>query len=177
MRRSIFATSLLAAAFVAAAPLGQAASQVDLQDADLQNLDGEPLSRIPVGTTVSLVAELVNKGTDSFSGTVNVVFHVTNAGTGYNFEKTVTKDITLAPNNRTNVTYEWAAETAGNHTLDVTLQGMAATPFKVFFVASKTEVVRGSLVERVLDSAWFYAAFLVVLVLYVAVVRVRKPGP
>lgn len=159
-----------------------AAADMIVTRVDAKTLDGESLGRIQVNERFQFVFQVNNTGTTTFTGDLLFDFDIISHKypTEFHVNETVSyPNLTVAAGASVNLSYELVPTKLGTHTLRISVKatpGTAASQFDpVEFTVAKTQVIKTSLLERLLEYGWFYALFLGLLVLYVAVVRVRRP--
>jgi len=176
MRRPILlAAFVVAAAFTLSVPLAAAAARMSVVDADVVNEDGVELTRVQLQSIVRLQARVENVGDAAHNGSLAVVFDVRSDDGLYSYNRTVSTDVSVAPDKQTNVSHVWSPTHDGAHTLYVYVTGQYSTKFTLHFTVAESEVTRVGLLDRALDYLWVYVGFFSAVVLFFAVARVRRP--
>lgn len=176
MRRPFLAAFALLGVLLGLAPLASAElllADVDVYDSETERL----LTRVPLDQPVLFKVRVENEGPGDFNGTVELKLVITDPAGTVVLNTTAARTVSLTEGESDNVTLAWKASALGEHTLDVTFVDGTDTPFQLRYIVAESSVPRGSLVERLIDYWWFYAGFVGIVVLFVAVVRTRKPGP
>jgi len=155
-------------------PWGSAVAKLDITDSDVFNEEGQALTRVAIGDPVRLQAVVKDTANASYNGTVSVVFTIFREG-AIELNRTVTVNTSIPANGQSNVTLSWVAGKSGTYSLETYIEDDRTTLFTLTFIVAESEVVRATLVERVVEYAWFYVAFVFVVVLFFAVGRARRP--
>lgn len=151
-------------------------TSIELASIFVLNDDGKAVERAEVNKNLRLIARIRNVNSTTFTGPVGVEYHIQSQDGLTAKKQVVTVNPTILPGAFYNVTFEYAPTQTGNHTLTVTLEKNAAETRTTSFVAGDTEVLEADLHERFISYGWFFAALVAAIVLFFAVVRVRKPG-
>lgn len=180
MRRLILVTLFVAASLLFGAPGAAAAAQIEMGPVGVFTPGGEPLRIVRQGDDVEVRAQLNNTGDAAFQGVVSLVFHIRSENGVVNRDVTRPYNVTIPAGGSTNVTFDWtASEELVNHTVDVYQEDDEDNKSSHTFRVAEHAVLEGDLVDRFIQYGWFFGAFIVILVFFVAVVRLRKPrsGP
>lgn len=176
MRRLILATLLVATGLLFGMPGAAAAANVEMGPVGVYTPDGEPLRVVQQGSLVEVRAQLNNTGDAEFQGIVSIVFHIRSENGAVNVDVTRPYNVTIPAGGSTNVTYEWtASDELVNHTLEVYEADDEAGKVTHRFQVAEHAVLEGDLVNRIVQYGWVFGAFLVTVVLFVTVMRLRKP--
>lgn len=173
--RYFWAFSLLAVAIIAA-PTATAQAQLRVIDADVHDLEGTGLTRIPVKEAVRVVGTVKNEGTDNYTATLTLIFAIKPTGGGEEvYNETYIANVNISADEEKEVVQNWVPQEEGNFFLEVYIDGAyASRAVGENIDVVGTRVVRGNLAERAIDHAPFYLVFLMTLVLFLSVARVRK---